>query len=478
MTNRKMTSANSGQRSRRALIYLRVSHDPQGGGRSIESQEAECRADCERYGFEVFEVLKDPGISASRYARKRRPEYQRLLALLPQVDALVCWEASRNTRDLSAYAEFAKLCREHDVLWCYSGRIHDLADPDDEFSAGMDALLAQRESGYISKRVQRGVRWQIAQGRPPGRKKWGYTREYDPHTRAYVRTVEDPEVAPIIREMVRRLLGGESQHSIAKDLTARGIKTPSGLDTWTSGHVRAILNTPTYAGKRARYGEIVGDGDWLSIIDESDWLALRRRFESGRAFSQDNNVKFLLTGLVRCGACGGRCGVHTQSQTGRKYYRCTNCRKVTRSMRWLDAHIVEIVCRRLSRPTASQAFSRVAPPGESVDAEIETLRTRLDSFYEAAADGQVSAGALAKIEQRITTQLTELEAARAAQNVPAETVEIARSDGDDAQVRARWEALPLERKRAIIRTMLEIEILPARRGSRLEIDKVRTRWLA
>ena len=481
---RASTSGRNSGRKSQALIYLRVSQDPSGRGRSIESQEAECRADCERWGFQVAHVLTDPGISASRYTTKVRPEFQRALDLLPEVDAFVCWESSRSTRDLKAYAEFAATCRANNVLWCYSGRIHDLSDPDDEFSAGMDALLSQRESGYISKRVKRGVRWSISQGRPHGQIKWGYLREYDPRTKAYLQTIEDPDVAPVIREAVRRLLGGESQKSIVRDFERRGIKTPYGKDHWTTSQLVAVLRSPTLAGKRTHHGEIVGDGDWPAIIPLDDFLLLQRQFANGRPYSRDSNVKHLLSGLALCDVCDSRCGVLVGGPANQKPrprgYACKRSGHVWREKSWLDEYITEIIVRRLSRPRPAEALrgSRDKDSGEDLESRIEALRSRLDGFVQAAADGQLTPTALATIEQKINGQIEELEQERVNQLAPRVAVDLAKP-GDPDEVRQRWDALPLDRKRTVIRETMEIRLLRSKgSGSHRNTEHVHIRWLA
>src|SRR5215218_4342778 len=90
----------------RAVIYTRVSSDPNERGRSVGEQEAECRAVCDREGWAVVAVYSDNDRSASRYATKARPEYKRLINAVDagETDVLVTWEPSRAQRDLAAYA--------------------------------------------------------------------------------------------------------------------------------------------------------------------------------------------------------------------------------------------------------------------------------------------------------------------------------------------------------------------------------------
>ncbi len=87
----------------RAVVYTRVSSDPNERGRSVTEQEAECRAVCERNGWAVAAVYSDNDRSASRYATKSRPEYRNLVRHIESgaADVVVVWESSRGTRSLA-----------------------------------------------------------------------------------------------------------------------------------------------------------------------------------------------------------------------------------------------------------------------------------------------------------------------------------------------------------------------------------------
>src|SRR3954452_11659341 len=96
----------------RAVIYTRVASDAQNRGRSVAEQEAECRAVCDRNGWEVVAAFSDNDRSASRWATKERAQYRRLIGCIEAggCDVLVTWEASRAQRDLAAYAQLRDLC--------------------------------------------------------------------------------------------------------------------------------------------------------------------------------------------------------------------------------------------------------------------------------------------------------------------------------------------------------------------------------
>src|SRR3712207_5461062 len=155
----------------RAVIYTRVSSDPNDRGRSVTEQETDCRAVCAHNGWDVVRVFSDNDRSASRYATKVRREHRQLVTFLESgaADVLVTWESSRAQRDLRAYADLRDLCEERGVLLSYSGRTYDMSESDDRFSTGLDALLAERESDQTRKRVLRAVRANAEKGRPHGK---------------------------------------------------------------------------------------------------------------------------------------------------------------------------------------------------------------------------------------------------------------------------------------------------------------------
>jgi site-specific DNA recombinase len=240
----------------RAALYCRVSSDPRGTGRSVSEQETECRAVCEREGWEIATVFTDNDRSASRYATKGRPAYEELSRFVAagKADVLVTWEASRFQRDLDAYVKLRELCRGLNVLWSYSGRTFDLSRTDDRLTTGLDALLAERESDQTRERVMRAVRANAVAGRPHGKLLYGYRREYDGKTGALVAQVVDEATAPIIREAATRFLAGETAYGIAQDFRNRGISAPRG-GQWDLNQIKRTLTNPGYNGKRVHQGE-------------------------------------------------------------------------------------------------------------------------------------------------------------------------------------------------------------------------------
>jgi site-specific DNA recombinase len=72
--------------------------------------------------FTLGDVLTDNDRSATRFATKDRPEYEKLRSTLQPGDVLVVWEASRAGRSLDHYVDLRRLCAERGVMLSYSGK--------------------------------------------------------------------------------------------------------------------------------------------------------------------------------------------------------------------------------------------------------------------------------------------------------------------------------------------------------------------
>ncbi len=136
---------------------------------------------------------------------------------------------------MDIYTRLRNTCATHGVLWCYGGKVYDLSNKDDRFRTGLDALLGEREVDELRDNVKRTLRANAVTGRPHGITPYGYRRVYDEKTGAFLRVEKDPEQAPIVLEISKRVADGEPYKTIAKDLQARGVPAPALR--WTKGMV-------------------------------------------------------------------------------------------------------------------------------------------------------------------------------------------------------------------------------------------------
>ncbi|MCA1708872.1 MAG: recombinase family protein [Actinobacteria bacterium] len=79
----------------------------------------------------------------------------------------------------------------------------------------------------------------------------------------------NPETGPIVQEIARRLLAGESLYAVAEDLNSRGVPSPRNVELkrinkplssalWDPIQVKRLAITPTNAGLRSLNGTMVG----------------------------------------------------------------------------------------------------------------------------------------------------------------------------------------------------------------------------
>lgn len=459
----------------KAVIYARVSKDRRQQERSVSEQEAECRAFAAAQGWEVAAVHVDNDRSASRYSRKDRPAWDVLMGELSRYDVLVTWEASRATRNLEVYAELRRRCRDEGVLWAYSGRIYDLSRADDAFMTGLEMLTAERSSDDTAKRIQRTVRAQAKAGKPHGRIPFGYTREYDSTTGAFVRQMPHPQEAPLIREMARRVLEGETLYSIAKDVSGRDVPRLN-LKPWDTVRIRRVLSNPTIAGRRVYRGQVIGDAEWEGIITPEEFEALRGVFSGPRyqaVSHHGSEPRHLLSGIARCGVCGGKMKRLPASTHNAARYSCGAHHTAIRQ-EWADDLVNAVIVARLRRPDALEVANAPAGGGVADMArEIRTLEQRLEGVYAEAAAGALSARGLAAVEARILADMEDRREKIARAATPAVP-----TIADPGALADGWESADMLLRRSVVAALMTVTIHRASKpGSRaFDPERVQITW--
>ncbi len=494
----------------RAVIYTRVSSDPNGTLRSVESQEEECRKVAAREGWTVGPIFVDNHRGASRHSRKERPAYGELRQYLAagHADVLLLWEGSRAQRDLRDYLNLRDLCAERGVRYCYSGRTYDLTRTDDRFSTGLDALLAEREADVTRDRVLRGKRTAAAAGRPAGKLLFGYTRTYDERGEFVAQVIREDQ-ADVAREAARRVAAGESCYSVAQDFNVRDIPTPrrepllAKADRltedaerneeqreellkqaaavraeaialrWDLTQIRRLVTNPAYVAQRVHQGRVVGPGAWPAILKEKTYNeCVDRISDPARRTQRDSTVKHLLSGAAKCGPCGGR--MRVQKNRGFFAYLCTAGFCVSCKTGPLEDFVTEMVVARLSMP---DILELLAGPGDDDTAaagqEAEELQERLNGFYDQAADNKITPEGMARIEARLLPQIADAKRRSRVVGVPPLVRKVA---GPDAA--KRWEELTIGQRRELVSILVDLKVGRTVQGSRFNPLRLgESRWV-
>lgn len=303
----------------RAAIYARISSDRVGAGLGVARQIEDCLALAERHGFEVVKTLEDNDISA--WSGKPRPGYQALLESMRagEVDAVLCWHTDRITRSARDLEDVIDACDRHEVtIHAVTAGILDLSTPMGQLQARIAGAVAKHESDQKAERIRRKHRELAETGRPAS-----LGGSYGYHLDG---TVNESQ-AIVIRDLVVRLLAGESLRSLTASLNERGIATTKGGDTWHASTVRAILSsgricgwrewTPrrpatkeersTWDGKPRRgwaMGPLVAEGAWEPIISREQTDQVRALLNDPARKDTKRRHYLLSAGILKCGRCG------------------------------------------------------------------------------------------------------------------------------------------------------------------------------
>jgi site-specific DNA recombinase len=470
-----------------AAIYVRISQDRAGAGLGVARQEEDCRALCERLGWEVVGVYSDNDVSA--YSGKPRPAWNSLIADVESgsVGAIAVWHVDRLTRHPMELEYVVELADKYGLkLATVAGEI-DLATPSGQFAARVMGASARQEAMHKSERQRRQRRQSAEAGKPNG----GGTRPYGYEED---RITVNRDEAKVIKEAAKRALAGESLSSICRDFGLRGITTPTG-GTWQPRTLRRLLASARISGRREHkpwsssqkgtkplVGDIVSDAVWRGVISvaDSDRLRLllndagrRKKYGAvGRAPS------YLLTGVLFCSRCGGR--MRGQPRSGVRRYVCwhqpgdpVRCSTATNTSR-TDELVRDLVLVALASPGLAERLRATSDADPQLPVDIRADEEQLEELAKAWANGEVTRGewsvAREIIEARLTRNRREL--SRVTTTAPIEAMV-----GNYDDLFKRWARMNVSQQRAVVTTVLErVDVNPANPRKKWDPERFDPVW--
>jgi site-specific DNA recombinase len=441
-----------------ATIYVRQSLDKAGEGAAVSRQLSACRELCTAKGWTVAQVLTDNDISAT--TGKVRPGFETLLTSKPR--RIVVWHVDRLVRLSKELERVIDLgVNVHAVK---SGHI-DLSNPAGRAVAKTITAWAQYEgeqkaTRQVAANIQRAQRGEVLWTRRP----FGFARDG-----GKVRVVASE--AAEIRFAAKQVLAGATLASIANDWNTRGIKTTVG-GPWVATVVRRVLLSPRTAGRVVSNGQDYGaSGLGILDADTADRLAALMRNPSRRS-APSNRVKYLLSGLVRCGRedCKSAIMFASETHAAPPVYRCLACYG-TRNLAKVDEVVMAAVVARLSRSDAAGLLDRDVDLDE-LRGRVVDLRERRDGLALLLADGLLTPAAVRTQAQRLTDQIHDLERQIEAATGTSPLARVVDS-GDVAATLARMTVLEV---REVIKALMDVRILPAGKGVRFNPEHVQIEW--
>jgi site-specific DNA recombinase len=415
----------------RVAIYARYSSDLQSKA-SIEDQLRMCRERAAKEGWHVVDDYTDRAISAASLIR---PGIQKLLrdAAVGRFAIILAEALDRLSRDQKDMAHIYKRMRFAGV------RIVTLSEGEvNELHIGLKGTMGALYLKDLADKTRRGLRGRIEAGRSGGGNSYGYdvvkTIGGDGEPVRGERRI-NPRQAGIVRRIFSSYARGLSPRAIAKELNLEGVPGPSGK-AWGPSTIHGnrqrgtgVLNNELYIGRqvwnRLRYVKdpdtgrrisrlnpeaewIVHDAPDLRIIDQALWdrvkarqgaLDARGSGPGSAGYWDRRRPRYLLTGLMTCGVCGGGVVTWNRVRVGcanaRNKGTCTNKRTMRRDELettvleglqhgLMDPALMDVFCEEYTRHMNRLSMERSA--GRAA-AELEKLARHRERLIQAIKDG-------------------------------------------------------------------------------------------
>ena len=352
---------------KRVAIYARFSSSNQREA-SIDDQVRVCTDFIVRAGGTVQErfIFKDKAVSGSSLDRD---DFERLRAIFmarpPRVDAIVCEDLSRVTRDFADGGAIFKNLQYVGVPLISVADGISTANPNAKMNYGVKTLMSEAFIDDLRFRTKRGLDGQALKDLSTGGLPIGYRSEpvfdSDGEVMGYRPVIDEQGKTTVVRIFVM-YCRGMSPDAIAHTLNMEKVpppraKTKHRRKGWVASTISGILRNRSYIGEftfnrrqwlkvpgtnKRRYRErpeaeiIRRARPHLRIIDAELWDDVQARLAAvrniyvktgadGRPATLGKRTSYPLSGLLYCAECGAPLTIFGGSS--RRYYRCGDYKK-------------------------------------------------------------------------------------------------------------------------------------------------------
>lgn len=323
---------------KRFIIYARCSTDDQSRGdfTTLDSQVHHCKNMLKALDYSTSRMVKDDGYSGKDL---KRPGIQSILKEIgnrnakPSFDGIIFLRLDRLTRRNKDLFNLVDVFAENNIQVISVREGFDTSTSHGRAQLGMMGTMAQFEREQIGERVKASALARISSGRWPGRSlPYGYKRIQDgdpsPDGQKRYKIALDEEIAHKIKLVWEFAAENKSIRTIAKELSKKGLKSPSGSE-WRVQSILNVLRNPFYYGHMRWNGKLY-PGNHEALLDKELWDKANKVVSSNlpghRFIAKPKNYIYLLEGLLKCGSCGSQIITkYCKGQSGKQffYYLCT-----------------------------------------------------------------------------------------------------------------------------------------------------------
>lgn len=387
--------------------YPRISEDPNDTRAGVDRQIEDIITEAVKLGADPSAIEWYNENDTSAYKKKRikvvdplgneyvgyrviRPQWHQALHDLrtKKIDVLIVWDLdrlARDPRDLEDAIEAAEYYGAT-IVSATASEI-DLTTSSGQMTARFFVLIANKSSADTARRVARAHLATAKAGKAVG--------GYRPFGWKKDREALDPKESAAVLKAVDSLLAGRSLRSVTRELNEAGFTTTAGKP-WMPATLRQYLKNPRLVGLRTYRRDVLLDesgapvrGQWEPMLDRATYdrlqLLLDKPDERRRVPSRDSK-HYLLTGILRCGVCGGMMyGNAAPKGAGLFYYKCAGERPRRHVVSGSGQEIDRLVTRLLLEYLATQDLGDVPTatewPGESELTEAQQMADELMNAY-------------------------------------------------------------------------------------------------
>ena len=261
-------------------------------------------------------------------------------ALAGKVDLIITKSVSRFARNTVDSLSTIRKLKEHNIECYFEKENIWTFDSKGELLLTIMSSLAQEESRSISENATWGHRKRFADGKVS----FAYSRFLGYEKGPDGTIVVVPEQAKTVRLIYKLFLDGMTIHTIAGELTKRGIKTPGGKDKWNQSTVRSILTNEKYKGDallqksytvdfltkktKTNEGEVPQyyvENNHEAIIDSQIFELVQAEIAKRNKGKEHYSGVSIFSTKVQCAECGGWYGSkvwHSNDKYRRVVWRC------------------------------------------------------------------------------------------------------------------------------------------------------------
>ena len=358
---------------RKVAGYARVSTDTEEQATSYEAQvDYYTRYIKTNPEWDFAGIYTDEGITATNTSH--RDGFNRMIqdALDGKIDLIITKSVSRFARNTVDSLTTVRELKEKGIEIYFEKENIWTLDAKGELLITIMSSLAQEESRSISENTTWGKRKSFADGKASV----SFTRFLGYDRGPNGEFVINKEQAVTVRYIYKRFLEGLSTYQIAKELTAKGIKTPAGKDTWYTSSVLSILKNEKYKGdallqksftkdflthKRAdNNGEVPQyyvEGHHEGIVTAEQFDQVQAEILRRKGMQKYSGVG-LFSSIIKCGECGSWYGAkvwHSNDKYRKVIYRCN--KKYGKGCKCKTPHITEDEIKEMFIKAANELFS-------------------------------------------------------------------------------------------------------------------------